>query len=78
MSDMKTNIIASILASQFQEELDTACRLCPNVDPILIDLRPNFDELEKIIKDCDLVIRLVNKEFIHSVPSKPSNVEELL
>ncbi|CAG5121208.1 unnamed protein product [Candidula unifasciata] len=52
-----------IVASQFQEELDTASRLCPNVDPILIDLGPNFDELENIIKDCDLVISLLPYTF---------------
>ncbi|BFZ08759.1 hypothetical protein BsWGS_11797 [Bradybaena similaris] len=51
------------VASQFQEELDNTRRVSPNVDTVLMDLGPGFDELEKVIKDCDLVISLLPYTF---------------
>ncbi|CAG5131011.1 unnamed protein product [Candidula unifasciata] len=51
------------VASQFQEELDNTCRVSPSVDTVLMDLGANFDELENVIKDCDLVISLLPYTF---------------
>lgn len=58
------------LASQFQSELDSIRRMCPNVDTVLMDLGPSFEELEKAVTDCDLVIRLdVQTEVTVTLPS---------
>ena len=67
---LERNVFVS--AGQVKTEIDKLAKSFPNTTPILLDIGRNMEELEKLVKGHDLVIRSDKEIGFRHYPSDVS------